>query len=93
MKPFLLAALGSLLWLIFLAAGMRELFSYGLYVRAVLDQGVVALLVVPLLLIAGTVALGHRAIRGNVPARVILASTLVAAFGFMLCLSALLRGA
>ncbi|MBB4840968.1 hypothetical protein HNP52_004065 [Sphingomonas kyeonggiensis] len=93
MKPYLLTALGSLLWLIFLAAGIRELLSYGLYVRGELDQGVVALLVVPPLLIAGTVALGLRANRGNVPARLIVASTLVAAFGFLLCLSALLRGA
>ncbi|HWU96255.1 MAG TPA: hypothetical protein VN029_11700 [Sphingomonas sp.] len=93
MKSGFLTALGCLLWLIFLAAGIRELFHHGLYARGEVDAGIVALLAVPLAMMAGTVALGLRSARADVPGRVFVASTLVAALGFLLCLGALARGA
>lgn len=92
MKSYALAPMGSLFWLIFLAAGVVELVRNGAYASEDLDQGLLVLLLVPLAMIVGTGFLGYRSARGRAPARVIVASTLVAAFGLLLCLSALGRG-
>jgi len=93
MRTRLLTVLGCLIWLIFFAAGIRELLVYGLYVDGAVDQGLFALLGVPLAMIAGTVVLGHRTARGAVPGRVIAASSLVAGLALLFCLAALARWA
>lgn len=95
-RPFLaygLAGLGSLFWLAFLAAGIKWVIEYGLYLSSgALDEGVVLRLAVPLVMIVGTVMLGNRSATRKVPARVFLASSAIAAFALLLCLAVLGQG-
>ena len=91
MRIYLLTTLGSLFWLFLLALGARLVWHHGLYQSSgALDQISVVLLLVPSLMILGTIALGYRARRTGVPIRVIVASSLVAAFALFLCLGGLI---
>lgn len=87
-----LTALGSLFWLTSLADGIAQLLIYGLYGRGELIPAARGLVLLPLPMTAGTLALGRRAALRRAPARMIMAASLVAAFALLLCLGVLGAG-
>jgi hypothetical protein len=92
MRLHFLTALGCLFWLLVLASGISEASTYGLYsIRDGLDAGVAALHVIPAIMITWTVTLSYFAAKKPLPARVIVASSIISAFGLLLCLGVLGR--